>query len=401
VFVGEVQMVGKENFKNIEKASLERLDVTALPKKLPNLKDKSKTKDGIIANWLKSWIDEGLKSKKIQAGNLLPRKEDISSHTGVSVGTVQNAIRYIEDEGYVESKQRIGTMIKGQGASDSVLRKQSSKREKIIYLLKKHIVDNSYEVNKNLPSSRELAKRLESTLNTTRLALEYLSGTGIIESKNSRGNKANWILKAMPEITESEKTEFESIEDNKTLVSQVEADLKDYIQNNHKVNDRLPAHSELADILKVSIKTVHDSMKALIEEGILCARRGRYGTIIVRMPNESAKEGLEHQIFASAKDASFYNYQRVEKHLKLLIRKQYKLGDKLPAMGALAEELDVSSNTIRKALQNLAKQHIIEFARGRYGGTFVTKMPEEKETATFKWLSVNPEHVQAYKPIEV
>jgi DNA-binding GntR family transcriptional regulator len=394
-------MVGKQNFKNIEKSSLSRLDVSVLPKKLPDLKDKSRTKDSIIANWLKCWISDGLKAKKIEAGNLLPKKEAISAYTGVSVGTVQNAIRFIEDEGYVESKQRIGTMIKGNGSEKSQLRKQSSKREKLIYSLKKHILSQGYEVNEALPSSRELAKKLKSTLNTTRLALEYLSSTGIIESQNNRGNKSNWVLNSIPQITETENSKFDTKEDNQTLVSQVESDLKQYIEKNYKINDRLPAHSELSDILKVSIKTVHDAMKCLIDEGILCARRGRYGTIVVRMPNQEIKKGPEYEIFASAKEASFYNYERVEKHLKLLIRKQYKLGQKLPAMGALAQELDVSSNTIRKALQNLAEQHVIEFARGRYGGTFITKMPEEKETATFKWLSVNPEHVQAYKPIEV
>jgi len=394
-------MVGKENFKNVEKSSLSRLDVSVLPKRLPDLKDKTKTKDSIIANWLKCWISDSLKSKKIEAGNLLPKKETISAYTGVSVGTVQNAIRFIEDEGIVESKQRIGTMIKGCSSGESQLRKQCSKREKLISSLKKHLSTQGYQVNETLPSSRELAKKLNSTLNTTRLALEYLSATGIIESQNNRGNKSNWILNSIPEMTELENSNLDEAEDNQTLVSQVEADLKKYIEKNYQINDKLPAHSELSSILKVSIKTVHDAMKALIEEGILCARRGRYGTIIVRMPNEEIKKGPEYQIFASAKEASFYNYERVEKHLKLLIRKQYKLGEKLPAMGTLAQELDVSSNTIRKALQNLAEQHFIEFARGRYGGTFITKMPEDNEVASFKWLSVNPEHINAYKPIEV
>ncbi len=394
-------MVSKENFKNIEKSSLVRLNVSTLPKKLPNLKDKTKTKDSIIASWLKSWITDSLKSKKIELGNLLPKKEDISSYTGVSVGTVQNAIRFIEDKGYVESKQRIGTMIKESASENSNLRKQCSKREKLIYSLKKYLISQNYQLDQALPSSRELAKRLDSTLNTTRLALEYLSSTGIIESQNNRGNKSNWLLKSLPEITEIETEKFETNEDTKTLVNQVESDLKKYIEKNHKINDRLPAHSELSGILKVSIKTVHDAMKLLIEDGILCARRGRYGTIIVRMPSEEAQKGPEYEIFAPAKEASFYNYERVEKHIKLLIRKQHKLGQKLPPIGALAQELEVSSNTIRKALQNLAKEHIIEFAKGRYGGTFITKMPEEKEVATFKWLSVNPEHITAYKPIEV
>jgi len=268
-------MVGKENFKNIEKASLSRISVSLLPKKLPDLKDKSRTKDSIIANWLKDWITEGLSSKKIVVGNLLPKKEEISVYTNVSVGTVQNAIRAIEDEGVVESKQRIGTMVKEQNSQGSQIRKQSSKREKIIYMLKKYIIEENYQVNDYPPSSRELTKKLKGTLNTTRLALEYLSSTGIIESKNNRGNKANWILKSIPNIKDSENQEFDPKADNKTLVKQVEDDLKKYIEKNHKINDRMPAHAELSEILKVSIKTVHDSMKALIEEGILCARRGR------------------------------------------------------------------------------------------------------------------------------
>lgn len=394
-------MVGKENFKNVEKASLIRLEVTTLPKKLPDFRDKSKTKDSIVAAWLKDWITESLKNKKIKPGNLLQKKEDISAYVGVSVGTVQNAIRYIEDEGYVESKQRIGTMIKIPNENGSQLRKQSSKREKIIFLLKKHILEENYQLNEALPSSRELAKKLNSTLNTTRLALEYLASLGIINTKNSRGNKANWILVSAPEITEAEHAEFGDNEANKTLVTQVSRDLKEYIQNNYKVNDKLPAHVNLSEILKVSIKTVHDSMKVLIDEGILCARRGRYGTVIVRMPNDEVAKRPENEIFAPAKEASFYHYEKVEKHLKLLIQNEYRVNDKLPAMGIMAQKLDVSSNTVRKALQNLAKQNIIEFTRGRYGGTFIKKMPEVKETASFKWLSVNPEHVQAYKGVEV
>lgn len=395
-------MVGKQkNFRKVEKSGLTRLEVSALPKKLPDLKDKSQTKDNAIANWLKEWICSDLTTGKIEQNNLLPKKDDIAAYVGVSVGTVQNAIRYVEDEGYVESKQRIGTMIRDSKSSDNQMRKQTSKREKVIYSLKKFILEHEYKVGDALPSSREIAKNLDSTLNTTRLALEYLSSTGVIESKNYRGNKSNWILNEIPTTTDSEQKMYEGSQSNQTLVSQVEKDLKEYITQNHKVNDKMPAHFDLSKKLNVSIKTVHDAMRNLIEEGILCARRGRYGTIIVRMPNEEAKKGPEYDIFAPAKDASFYNYQRVEKHLKLLIRKNYKVGEKLPSMGTLAQELDVSSNTIRKALQNLASQHILEFTRGRYGGTFITKMPDEKESATFKWLSVNPDHVEAYRPAGV
>jgi DNA-binding GntR family transcriptional regulator len=61
----------------------------------------------------------------------------------------------------------------------------------------------------------------------------------------------------------------------------------------------------------------------------------------------------------------------------------------------------VSSNTIRKALQNLASEGVVTFSRGRYGGTFVSKMPEPTGTgaapATFTWVSINPETIRSYR----
>ena len=235
---------------------------------------------------------------------------------------------------------------------------------------------------------------LGSTANTTRLAVEHLSALGVVESKNSRGNKSNWILRQKPQI-DSATEEVSGDISSDTLVDQVERDLKNYITKNFKVNDKMPTHFELADVLNVSIKTVHDGMKRLIEQKILKARRGRYGTVITRMPDSEVSP--EDMMFAPASDAVFYNYERVEKHLKMLIKTNYKVGQKLPSMDELSKELDVSSNTIRKALQNLEKEHIVEFSRGRYGGTFITRIPEEKESAKYSWVSVNHEHIKAYK----
>ena len=73
----------------------------------------------------------------------------------------------------------------------------------------------------------------------------------------------------------------------------------------------------------------------------------------------------------------------------------------MPAMSKLAQDLDVSSNTIRKALQKLAKENIVIFSRGRYGGTLINKVPNEEDAAAFTWLSVNPEHVAVYGKMPV
>lgn len=384
--------------KNLEKSSLKRIDINQLPKNLPDFKNSSETKDNALSQWLENWIATDFANGKLKANSLLPRKQDLSLYLGVSVGTVQNAIRYIEDKGYVESKQRIGTLIRDYNEPVTQLRKQTSKREQAIIALKKLIIDNNYLVNTPLPSSRELSKMIGSASNTTRLALEHLASTDIIETKNSRGNKANWVLKQIPSLSPAEIDIDKNDIATDTLVDQIERDLKDYISNNLKVGERLPAHFELSKILKVSLKTVHDGMKRLIEQGILRSRRGRYGTTIMRMPSDDVLQPKpENSIFASAQDASLYNYEKVERHLKTLIRTQYKLGDKLPSMTELSEELDVSTNTIRKALQKLAKQFIVDFSRGRYGGTFITKIPKEDESKAFTWLSINPEHVKAYR----
>jgi len=395
------ELLGLDNKKNIKKSNLSRIDISALPDRLPDFRNSSKTKDNILSDWLINWINTGLKEDKIRPNQLLPQKNIIANKVNVSIGTVQTAIRLIEDLGYVESKQRIGTFICNRTNPDKELRKQTSKRENAIEALKKVIYQKKYELGTLLPSSRELSKVIGSAPNTTRLALEYLANNGLIESKSSRGNKSNWILKEIPQI--SEDTETSSELDTDTLVDQVERDLKEVIVQQYKIGDKLMSHYELADTLKVSIKTVHDAMKRLVEQGILQSKRGRYGTFILRLPSDKQlMTGKESEIFAPAFQASLYNYEKVEIHLKQYIKDNYQLDDKLPAMGKLALDLKVSSNTIRKALQRLSEQGIVKFSRGRYGGTFITNMPEdtEEKTASLTWLSINPEVANIYSTIK-
>ncbi len=379
----------------VEKAQLKRIEISQLPKKLPEFKKSRVTKDVLIASWLEAWIKTDLAAGKIAPKQLLPKKEDIAAYLSISTGTIQNAIRYIEDAGLVESKQRIGTMIKDKSETRNVLRKQTSKRDGAILAIKKYILDQKYQAGENLPSSREISKVLGSAPNTTRLALEYLASTGIIKAMGNRGNKANWVLLSIPTLDkEVKKVDIKS----DTLVNQVERDLKNYIQANYAVGDKLPAHIELSEVLKVSIKTIHDAIKTLIKEGVLSAKRGRYGTTIIKMPYDKVETKLENTIFAPATEAVFYNYEKIERHLKEMIAKEYKIGQKLPSMSDLSKKLDVSGNTIRKALQNLAKDCIVEFARGKYGGTFVVNVPKiQAKQPAFTWLSVNKEHIKAYR----
>lgn len=387
--------------ENVSKANLTRVEVSLLPTEIPDFDAPGATKDTLIAEWLKGWIQESLDKKKLTENHLLPRKADIAKYLGVSVGTVQNAIRYIEDEGHVESKQRIGTLIRNAGNATHRMRKQTSKRDQAVEAIKKMLVDRRMEDNQLLPSAREIAKIIGSAPNTTRLALEFLSSQGTLNSLGNRGNKANWSLKQLPEITSDSVHAIES----ETLIDQLERDLKRLIAEKFDLNDKLPSHLELSDLFKVSIKTVHDAMKRLSDQDIIRSKRGRYGTYVVRKPEGEFYSGAEN-IFVSAEDASFYNYEKVEQHLKHLIKANYKVGDKLPSMGALSKELDVSSNTVRKALQNLASKSLVTFSRGRYGGTYVSKVPDVNPPAAkepqegdknYTWVSINPDTAKSYR----
>ena len=393
----------KLSFEKLEKNSLKRIEISELPKEIPNFRNTFESKDSIIKKWLTDWITAGIKKGKIEENTLLPKKADLAYYLGVSVGTVQNAIRFVEDAGWLESKQRIGTIVRNQNSSNPIIRKAESKREKVITQIKKYIIDNNLKINDPLPSARALSSIIGNSTNTTRLALDYLGMQGIIEARAFRSNESNWILKKVPSISEEEK-EFTQTNDlsSNTLVEQVEKELKEYIKANHAVGDRLPAHSELSDILKVSIKTVHDAMKSLIDEGVLLARRGRYGTTIIKIPDSNLLQPTQEisivasSIFAKAEDAAFYSYQKIENLIKNYIAQNFEIGDKLPSMEALSEKFDVSSNTIRKALQNLSKQGYVNFSRGRYGGTFVSDLPENENEEAFRWLAISPQYTISY-----
>ncbi len=383
----------KDNYILPQKSGLKQIKVSDIGIDLPDLKNISESKAIAIANWLMKWIKNDIASGIIKTNDLLPPKSDLAYLLGVSIGTIQNSLRYIEDLGYVESKQCIGTLVKDPENSEQSLRKLTSKRELAIIEIKKFIIKHKYKIGQQLPSSRTISKDIGCSANTTRLALEFLGATGIIEHKFKNANESGWILKSKNFEVEDIEEDFE----NKTLVKKVENDLKDYISDNLNIGDRIPPHGDLSNILKVSVKTIHDALKSLIEDGILLARRGRYGTTVIKMPyDNSISVKKETSIFAPAQDTAFYYYEKTQNHIKKMIAENYEIGSKLPSIIDLSKELDLSPNTIRKAFHNLAQEGYLAFSRGRYGGTFVIDIPETDEQ-TFKWLAVNPKYAEVYK----
>lgn len=377
-----------EKYSCPQKSELKKVSINDISANLPELKNISESKAVTIGKWLISKIEN---DKHLKVNSLLPTKPELAYLLGVSIGTIQNALRYVEDLGYVESKQCIGTIIRNRNNSGNNIRKLTSKREIAINSIKKLIIENGIQIGALLPSSRNISSKIHCSANTTRLALEYLSTQGIIEHKFKNSNETGWILKNLDFNFE------DNFYENVTLVKKVENDLKTYISTNLKIGDKLPAHAELSEKLSASVKTIHDALKSLIDDGILLARRGRYGTTIIKMPNsDSSSSKKETSIFAPAPDTAFYYYEKTQNHIKKMIAENYEIGAKLPSIVEFSKQLDLSPNTIRKAFHNLAKEGYLAFSRGRYGGTFVIDIPETDEQ-TFKWLAVNPKYAEVYQ----
>ena len=370
-----------------------KISINELPAEIPDFTASFEPKDSLIKKWIINWILSAIDKKMVKENDILPTKTEISDYLGVSVGTVQNAIRYVEDEGYLKSKQRLGTMISNSTNPISDLKKSTSKRDKCIIAIQKVLMDKEYEIGRQIPSTRKMAEIIGVSQNTVRLAYEYLYRIGLIDIKKTRGNDSNWILKDHPTISDEAIKNSENINAD-TLVKKTTHDLKVYLSQNFNVGDKIPSHESLSSSLFVSVKTIHDAVQQLSREGIVISRRGRYGTVLAKTPFNATFEPLkESSIFAKAEDAAFYSYQKTESKIINLIKLNFKAGDKLPSMKELSKRFDVSTNTIRKALNNLASQGYVTFGRGRFGGTFLIEVPEEAERQAYQWLSINPDYI--------
>ncbi|MBR1776539.1 GntR family transcriptional regulator [bacterium] len=313
-----------------------------------------------ISDWLTNWIISALNSGMIKPFDFLPSKGELAFHIGVSLGTIQNVYRTLEDAGLVESKQKIGTYIKGTNN----IEKLSSKREVACELIKKYIKDNSLSNGDFLVSVRKLSKELNIPNTTLRIAVNTLIQQNIIESKEK-----HFVIRS---------TDFEiNNVETENLVQKIADNLKNIINTSYRPNEKLPSNFLLAQKYNVSIKTIHDAVKLLEKEGILRTKRGNYGTFVANPDSE----------------VELYNYEKIEAKIRHFIIKNYKVGDKLPPIRDFAKEYNVSTKTIKKALDNLAEDGYVAFSRGRIGGTFVLDIPQ-KGDETYTWLAINPDYIQ-------
>lgn len=346
----------------------------------PSLNNNNKT--NTIVDWFINWIEGAVKSNKIKHNDILPSKEEFAYMLGVSKGTVQNAIRVVEDRGYLVSKQKVGTLINLEG--ESGVKKLTSKRDYTLDLIKKYIKENNLQVGDVMISARKLAKQLELPLNTVRSAFQGLVAEKILEKNDKQEFK---ILNIDFELSDS------VVE---TLVDKVKGEIEEYIIKNCKISDKIPTNQQFANDLQVGLKTVNDAINLLVEAGVLVALRGKYGTIVAKLPTvENKFEPLrETSIFAPASQTAYYYYEKTQRKIKQMIAEGYYPGSKLPPILELAKQLELSPNTIRRAIKELTKEGILTSTPGRWGGTFVIARPEEEEPS-YQWLALCEDYVSA------
>lgn len=389
---------------------MRKISITEVHKQPPDLKAgalQNLAKDRIVLNWLIEWVEEGLKQGFFAVGDLIPPKKDLAKYLNVSTGTVQNSVRYAEDSGYFKSRQCIGTMIADKSGSmpDILDEKSVSKKDAAVFGIKKFIVQNRMKKGEILPSARAIALDIETSQNTVRLALDILIRENVLSEGHSGGNKPVKILncdykdidfrglKALQAGQNPSKDKVSGV----TLSEKLYLKIKDYIMENYKLNDKIMPNEDFAKLFNVSVRTVNDAMKRLNKEKIVLSLRGRYGTRYIAEPNHLSKQGGGEKskfmsetksVSSNIKNSYSYSWERVLDQIKKYMTSRYEAGDKLPSMKSLAETLNVSSNTVRRAVNELVKQGILFCQRGKHGGIYIVEMPQKEDAYT--WLALNP-----------
>ena len=367
---------------------LERIDIETFSASSHAVFKTDENKDLQIKNWLISKINE-FKFSGNDKYYLLPTKAEFAYKLNVSVGTVQSALRLLEYDGYVISKQRVGTIINTHSKATSVIQKSFTKKDMAYNAICKYLC--AQKINTALPSTRVLAAQLGFSQNTIRLALDALVNEKVIIINKKYNSDFSWVLKQYPK-------NISDFSENLSLTEKISKEIISFLIKNSKIGEKLPSHNILSKKFSVSIKTINDVIKKLAKKGYVETRRGRYGTIVIKNSEKNPYDVYkpETSIFANASMAFEYNYQKVKNSIIDYIIKNYEVGTKLPTMQEFSEIFDVSTNTIRKALTELSNSGCIEFQRGRFGGTFLINLPESGSRNAFKWIAVSPEYKEVY-----
>lgn len=346
-------------------------------------------KGQLVTQWLIEWVKHSLEFGIADIGDFIPTKEELAKFLDVSCATVQNSIRQVRDMGYFLSKQSIGTCIADFYSKDIKEHDDLCHSSITECKIKKIVLDDEIEIDKPIPSIQDLAFRTNISQNTIRFTLVNLAQKGYLEKIHLKGNKHAWIYRKKFELS---KEEFQNgIQDeNFTLTHQLVEKIQKYIEKTYKQGEKILPNLAFSRMFGVSIKTVNDAMKILNARKIVLSRRGRYGTVY--LGGHSAKKDFissERKKLNSGQNY-VYSWQQALTHLKKYIVENYETGDKIAPIRELALILNVSPNTIRRALADLFQSGHLVSQRGKTGGIFIMEMPQI-EGDSYRWLALNPD----------
>lgn len=350
---------------------MDKIELSFFHKNLNKLKIEDNKKLASIV----AWLEQILSTSDYKGKFLMPKKADLAKLLHVGLGTIQNAYRILEDKGLLISKQCVGTFYVTD--KNAVLcRKLTSKKDILVSEILNYFNSVDCKVGDKIESVRFFANKFNSSTATILQVFEQLENEGVLENIKGERRLCQQVEKVQATAKE-------------TLSDKIYKDLKKYIIDNLKQGDKLPSVYKLAEDFSVSVKTVFSGIQKLQKEGILKTLSGRYGTVVLRVPNDKVVyQKPEVSIFASASETYEYRYEKILNIVKKMILDNFEVGSKLPSISELALLLDVNSNTIRKTFDVLREEGIVSSVRGRYGGTFVLELPDYESTQAYQWLAV-------------
>lgn len=366
------------------------LDDIKIPK--PDFLATKTPKGQVVLEWLISWVKHSLECGDADIGDYIPSKEELALFLGVSSTTIQNSIRSAKNLGYFSSKQSLGTSIADFYSNEIKSGDDLCHSTLTECKIKKIVIDGKYELNQPILSIAKLSQMTDISQNTIRFALLNLESQGYLEKVRKKGNKYEWIYKKEFVLSDDEKINGIKDEDC-TLTHQLVEKIRKYIEKTYKNGEKILPNQAFSNMFDVSIKTVNDAMKILHNQKIILARRGRYGTIYLGKTQNSKAAFVSQERKRNVMPQNYsYSWQKTLEHLKKYIKENYKAGDKIAPIRELAVILNVSPNTIRRALSDMFKDGYLLSKRGKTGGIFIVDMPEIEES--YRWLAINPDVVK-------
>ncbi len=366
------------------------LDDIKIPK--PDF-DSSKTPKGeVVSKWLIEWIKYSLEYGIADIGDLIPSKEDLSLFLNVSPATVQNSIRYVKNLGYLISKQSIGTSIADFYSKELNEKDDLYKGTLTECKIKKIILEKGIKLNSQIPNIKELADITQISQNTIRFALLNLETQGFFKKIRLKGNKFSRIYIKEFELTKEE-IENGLKDENFTLTHQLIEKIESYIKKTYKQGEKILPNMAFSRMFGVSIKTINDAMKILNNKKIILSRRGKYGTIYLGKNQNLKTQYTSSERKKTASISYEYSWQKALPVIKKHISENYEAGDKIAPIRELAKILNVSPNTVRRALRELFRGGNLISKRGKSGGIFIVEMPEGEQDV-YRWLALNPQAVK-------